>query len=185
MSLVSKQRMAVDEFLQWATGREGRWELVDGVPVAMGPERVVHGLTIHRAVNAFERAIVAAGVRCHALPDSVVVRIDANTTFQPDALIYCGDPADDDALTIDTPTVVVEVLSPSSVAHDFRDKLVGYFRVPSIHHYLIVDPDRRIVIHHRRGTGDAIETRIVAEGMLPLAPPGLDFPVADLFTPSV
>lgn len=184
MSLVSKQRMAVDEFLRWAMGREGRWELVDGVPVAMGPERVVHGLTIHRAVNAFERAIAATGTRCLAVPDSVAVRIDANTSFQPDALIYCGEPVSDDALTIDAPVVVVEVLSPSSATHDFRDKLVGYFRVPSIHHYLIVDPDRRIVVHHRRGEGDMIETRILADGILSLAPPGLDVPIADLFTPS-
>jgi hypothetical protein len=30
---------------------------------------------------------------------------------------------------------------------DLRDKLVGYFHVPSIVHYLIVDPDDRFVIH--------------------------------------
>jgi Uma2 family endonuclease len=106
------------------------------------------------------------------------------TSFQPDALIYCGEPASDDALTIDTPTAVVEVLSPSSATHDFRDKLVGYFRVPSVHHYLIVDPDRCIVVHHRRGEGDVIETRILADGVVSLAPPGLDVPIADLFTPS-
>jgi hypothetical protein len=37
---------------------------------------------------------------------------------------------------------------------DLRDKLRGYFRVASIQHYLIVDPDKRIVIHHARGAGD-------------------------------
>jgi len=34
MSTALKQ-MTVDEFLSWAEGREGRWELHDGVPVMM------------------------------------------------------------------------------------------------------------------------------------------------------
>ena len=38
-----KQRMTVEEFLGWAEGRLERFELFDGVPVAMSPERVVHG----------------------------------------------------------------------------------------------------------------------------------------------
>lgn len=175
--------MAVGEFLDWATGREGRWELVDGVPVAMGPERAIHGLTIHRTVNALERAIAAAGIGCQALPDSVVVRVDAHTSFQPDALVYCGERVSDDAIAVDAPVLVVEVLSPGSATHDFRDKLVGYFRVASVKHYLIVDPDRRMVIHHRRADNDAIETRIVAEGVLSLVPPGIGVEVADLFEP--
>jgi hypothetical protein len=42
---------------------------------------------------------------------------------------------------------------------DLRDKLVGYFMVPSIMHYLIVDPDDRMVVHHAR-SADAITTHI-------------------------
>ena len=34
------KRMTVDEFLLWAEGQEGRWELHDGAPVMMSPERV-------------------------------------------------------------------------------------------------------------------------------------------------
>jgi Uma2 family endonuclease len=41
MSTALKQ-MTVDEFLLWAEGREGRWELHVGVPVMMAPERVAH-----------------------------------------------------------------------------------------------------------------------------------------------
>ena len=34
--------MTVEEFLPWAEGQEGRWELHDGVPVMMSPERAAH-----------------------------------------------------------------------------------------------------------------------------------------------
>jgi hypothetical protein len=33
MNTLAKQKMTVDELLAWAYGREGRWELSDGVPV--------------------------------------------------------------------------------------------------------------------------------------------------------
>ncbi len=48
-------------------------------------------------------------------------------------------------------------------------------------HYLIVDPDRRILIHHARGEGDLIATSIVSEGGLRLDPPGMDVAVEEMF----
>jgi Uma2 family endonuclease len=73
------------------------------------------------------------------------------------------------------------VLSPGNAMTDLRDKLQGYFRVASIQHYLIVDPDKRIVIHHARGTGDVVGTRIVSEGILRLDPLGIELTVGELF----
>ena len=61
-----------------------------------------------------------------------------------------------DALEVPNPVVVVEVLSPGNALADLRDKLQGYFRVASIHHYLIIDPDKRLVIHHTRGHDDVV-----------------------------
>jgi Uma2 family endonuclease len=65
------------------------------------------------------------------------------------------------------------VLSPGNAIRDLRDKLQGYFRVPSVQHYLIADPDARVVIHHARGHDDVVATRIVSEGSILLDPPGL------------
>ena len=62
-------------------------------------------------------------------------------------------------------------------------KLAGYFRVPSIHHYLLVRADRRAVIHHRRRTdGEGIDTRILSEGVIHLDPPGLLVEVGRFYT---
>ena len=181
MTALKQPRMGVDEFLRWAARQPERWELFDGIAVAMSPERAIHGLTSHRVASALDRAVAARGVPCHFLPDSVAVRIDEETTFQPAAMVYCGDRASDDAIEVNTPVIVVEVLSPSTAAKDLRDKLVGYFRVASVQHYLIVDPDRRVVIHHQRGGGEVIETRIRTEGALALDPPGIELTIPDLF----
>ena len=109
------------------------------------------------------------------------MRIDGKNSYQPDVLVYCGEPLPGDALEVPNAVVVVEVLSPGNAITDLRDKLQGYFRVPSILHYLIIDPDKRLVIHHARGRDDTVATRIVTSGQITLEPPGLSLAVADLF----
>ena len=49
MSSAATIPMDVDAFLVWAEGREGRWELRDGQPMTMAPERAVHALTKYAA----------------------------------------------------------------------------------------------------------------------------------------
>jgi Uma2 family endonuclease len=89
-----------------------------------------------------------------------------------------------DAIEIDNPVVVVEVLSPSTAAIDHGAKLSGYFSVASVLHYLILDPERRVVIHHKRGGGDAIETRVLTGGVARFDPPGFEVAVEALFPPA-
>jgi hypothetical protein len=50
-----------------------------------------------------------------------------------------------------------------------------------VHHYLIVDPDGPPVVHHRRQGDGTILTRIVHDGVLTLAPPGLEVGVVEMF----
>ncbi len=181
MSVQPKPRMTVDEFLAWAEEQPGRYELVDGEVFAMSPERVGHARTKYRVQSALQRAIARSGLACEMLPDGITVRVDDSTAYEPDALVQCGDPMSDESVEATAPIIVVEVVSPSSRSIDTNRKLSGYFRVPSIMHYLVVDPAAPIVIHHRRGDDGTIATRIVATGSLDLDPPGLSLAVAELF----
>jgi Uma2 family endonuclease len=181
MTALRDRQMSVDEFLAWAPNEPGRWELYDGVPNAMSPERVIHGDVKYRVARALDTAISAGRLPCHFVLDSAAVRVDAKTLYQPDALVYCGDALAGDTLIVANPIAVFEVLSPGNAMKDLRDKLQGYFRIPSVAHYLVVDPDKRIVIHHARGENDIVATRIAGAGELALDPPGLTLAVADLF----
>ena len=96
-------------------------------------------------------------------------------------LVYCGPRLPPEAIEIPNPLIVVEVLSEGTAGRDHGVKLAGYFSLPSLAHYLILDPERRTLIHHRRGQGDVIETRILTTGPLRLDPPGLEVAVEDLF----
>ena len=178
------KHMTADEFLPWAEGKDGRWELHDGVPMMMAPERLAHIRAKKQVVFALDDAVRRAGLPCEAFADGVAVKIDARTTFEPDASVVCGPRKDDDAIVVTDPIIVVEVLSPSTAAIDHGRKLSGYFSLPSVEHYLILDPERRVVIHHKRGQGEAIETRVLSDGVAKLDPPGFEVAVEALFPPS-
>ena len=180
MSDVPDIRMTVDEYLVWAEAQPGRHELVNGRVLAMAPERVRHGRTKGAVYVALGDAIRTAGRSCEVFPDGMAIRIDAKTAFEPDALVRCGPPLDGDMIEVPNPLIVVEVLSPSARGYDTGAKLTGYFLVPSLRHYLIVDAEREVVLHHRRADNGAIETRIVGFGALELDPPGLSVTVEAL-----
>jgi Uma2 family endonuclease len=181
MSVTKPARMTADEFLPWAMEQpEGqRYELVAGEVVGMAPERAGHARAKGRIYENLAQAIRAADVPCEAYPDGMSVRVDADTVYEPDALVRCGTPLDDDAIEMADPLIVVEVVSPSSGRRDSGSKLEGYFRLPSVRHYLIVTIRNRAVIHHQRDEAGGITTRIIRDGPIRLDPPGIE--LAGLF----
>jgi Uma2 family endonuclease len=182
MTALTKPRMTVDEYLAWAETEPGRYELHRGQVYTMSPENAGHAeikFAVHRALFA---AIRAAKLTCHVLPDGMTVRIDQTTAYEPGAVIYSGEKISRSAVEVPNPAIVVEVLSPSTRQFDVSIKLAGYFRLPSVAHYLIVDPSEPMVVHHARGVGADIITRVVTEGTIALDPPGLDLAVEDIYT---
>ncbi|MCL4768371.1 MAG: Uma2 family endonuclease [Hyphomicrobiaceae bacterium] len=181
MTALPRHKMTVDEFLAWAEHQPGRYELFNGTVYAMTPERAVHAETKFAIAKALEAAIARAGLTSWVLPDGMTVRVDVDTAYEPDALVYCGERLPEDVVEVPQPVIVVEVLSPSTRHVDAAAKLAGYFNLPSICHYLIIDPDKRLVIHHGRGRGDEIVTRIVRDQAVSLEPPGIQVDLRGLF----
>lgn len=174
-----------EAYYRWLEAQpSGRFERVDRYILAMAPERIAH-LRVKAAVwQALREAINTAGIDCEALPDGATVA-SGDSDFEPDAVVNCG-AVDDDATVVPNPVIVVEVLAPSTQTVDTGVKLAGYFAVTSVHHYLIVHPQKHMVIHHRH-SGDAsgaIETRLLSGGVLRLDPPGVDLDLDAFYTGS-
>jgi Uma2 family endonuclease len=169
-----------EQFHRWAEGQTQRYERIAGEPVAMSPERAQHVRLKNRVWAALDRAIREAGLDCEALGDGITVEVDADTDYEPDALVNCGPRIAPDATAATNPVVVVEVLSPSTQSVDTGEKLADYFRVPSIQHYLVVRSRRKEIIHHRR-SGDEVVSSTVYLGEIRLDPPGIILHVAQVY----
>lgn len=182
MTAVSQtRRLSVEDYLAWSESQAGRYELVDGLVVAQAAERAAHAEVKGAVYVALRDAIAAHGLPCRVLPDGMAVRIDAATVYEPDAQVYCGPRLEAGALLVENPVIVVEVLSPSTGRNDAGRKLAGYFGLPSVAHYLIVDPDEMLVIHHQRAEDGRVSTSFLRDGAVNFDPPGLAIELARIY----
>ena len=182
--MLKQKRMTVDEFISWAMSQpRGRYELLDGEVLMMSPEKARHWRTKASVYTALAAAVKRAGLHCEAVPDGGTVRINEQTAYEPDALIYCGPRLASDAVMVVDPVLVVEVSSPRTSQIDTGAKFAGYFSLPSVRHYLIIDAEKRAVIHHARGEDGQIVSASHTEGTLILDPPGIEVSVVELLPP--
>lgn len=189
---IPDRKLTVEEFLDWyehLPPGSGRYELWDGQirekhggAGSMNAERAKHRQMKAQIYLALLTAVDAAPFAAIVEPDGATVRTPTGASFEPDALVYLGQPVEPDTLIIPEPVIVCEVLSPSTAQFDMSEKLTGYFQLPSVTHYLIGDPDIPQVIHHQRGPGDTLITRTITTCTEPLKldPPGLSVDLAKL-----
>ena len=176
--------MTVEEFVVWSEQQpSGKYELVDGyvVVVRMQSEKIAHTRAKGAIYVALHNAVRTASAPCEVFTEGITVKISAQHGYEPDALVNCGAAAPSDELIAPNPIIVVEVLSPSTAAKDMGAKVTDYFTVPSIEHYLIVDLDRRVVIHHRRHSPTDLLTSFHSTGMIRLDPPGFEVKAEEMF----
>jgi Uma2 family endonuclease len=185
----AQTRMNLEEFLAWFERQpdKDRYELVNGEVVPMSPERYRHSLAKTNAVVALHAAVKAAGVPCRVLADGPLVVINSRTARKPDAVVRyrsrSGVNQDPQASVLAGPLIVLEVVSPPRDQVDLLDKLIEYNSVPSIQHYLIVRPEKRAVVHHKRNDQGEWFFSVRHDGDIVLDPPGIKVAVADLIGP--
>jgi len=182
MNIALRGAMTVEEYLAWSErqSERQRTELINGQIVVMPSERLSHSRVKGLVYIALLQAVRAAGLPCEVLPDGPGIRIDDHTVYEPDALVFCGGAPPAASMLIPNPVILVEVLSPTTSHHDTSAKLIGYFKLPSVAHYLVIDPEARTVTHHSRNQ----MPNLMSSGTLRLDPPGLDLTVEGLLGPA-
>src|SRR5215208_3948610 len=147
MNIGVRNALTVDEYLALtkAQGDALRTELINGQIVAMSPERAAHNRTKISVLLALKDAVARAGLNGEVFTDGMTVPIDAHTAYEPDALLRCGASLSPDQIKVTDPVIVVEIRSPSTAHMDTTAKLIGYFNLPTVSHYLFIDPDSRTV----------------------------------------
>jgi len=125
------------DYLHW----EGKWELIDGFPIAMSPSPLPKHQRISAAlITAFSVAIKNCK-KCKVY-DPVDYKVAEDIILQPDILIVCKDITKN---YLDfPPALVVEILSPSTALRDRHTKFDMYEQ-QGIEYYLIVDPEKSTV----------------------------------------
>jgi Uma2 family endonuclease len=132
-----------EDWLRW----EGQWELIEGYPFAMSPAPVPE----HQRVSAeliTEFSLALRNNRCNncKVYNFLDFKISNDTILQPDVLIVCGEIQK--KYLDHTPSLVLEILSPSTALKDRHTKYELY-QQQRVKYYLIVDIDKKTIeVYH-------------------------------------
>jgi Uma2 family endonuclease len=170
--------MSLAAFLGWDDGTDTRYELIDGRPVAMAPTIEAHGTIV---------ANIAAAIRprlkppCRVVVEAGIIPPDRDSTwYQADLVVTCA-PAERGARVVAAPTLIVEVLSPSTIAHDRGVKLADYRRIAAVEQILLVaSEDRHIEVWRRAVDGWNVQD-LIGVATIPLALGGAPLPLATIY----
>ena len=143
-------------------------------PLAMGGASLTHNVI---AGNIFaDLHVHLRGKKCQPFINDMKAHIhkkEDDWFYYPDVMVNC-DPAGQHQFHCDTPSVIVEVMSPSTERIDRREKRMAYEKIPALHTYILVSQERREVTIHRR-IGEDWTTERLPEGGDALHIPELEF----------
>lgn len=165
----ARHHYTYEEYLAYEHDSELKHEFEAGEILAMAGGSPRHSALASRISAALENTRPSG---CTAFQSDMRVRVLATgRATYPDISMVCGpielDPADASGTTITNPTLLIEVLSPSTEEVDRGSKWRDYQRIPSLQEYVLVSQDSRVEIYRRLNSG-GWEYLDVREGVVKL-----------------
>jgi Uma2 family endonuclease len=182
---LEKRHYTVAEYLQMEEKAIDKHEYWEGEILAMSGGTYRHG-------TVSTNCLIALGIRlrgkpCRPLDANMRVRTSAGRYVYPDAQIVCGgpifDPEDKNQTTITNPSVVIEVLSPSTEDYDRVRKSDAYMLIESLKEYVLIDPRQPLAqTYNRQEDGSwRLDRYIDLNGTLKLRSLGLEIPMTEVY----
>lgn len=142
-------KLSLDDYLAWENQQPEKHEFHRGEVFAMVGGRRVHGRVVQNLSRSLGNAL--AGSPCQVFTETMKVQPADDTILYPDLFVTC-DAADlRTEMIFRAPTLVVEVLSPTTQAYDRSLKFALYRQLSSLREYGLVDPDTKRVEVFRIG----------------------------------
>ena len=142
--------ITVERFLRIDFGPDLKAELSNGTIRMMAGGTFAHARVQGNVLRLLGNGLTGTG--CQPVGSDMGVRTHDLSLRYPDVSVFCGKDGreNDKAVVMDDPRVVVEVLSPSTMAEDLTTKLVEYKAIASVETILYIDHDRETVRHLQR-----------------------------------
>ena len=182
MSAAQVPRITPEAYLAAERDAEFRSEFIEGEVFAMSGGSRTHSSLISRVAHELEDALEEGP--CIVTVADLRLRVGLGKAYlYPDVMVYCGESADDPEDMISNPSVVVEVLSPSTERWNRVGKFELYQQVESVREYLLVSQDeKRVEWFTRRADGEWVyRSASGADGMCALEMLGVTLSLARIY----
>jgi Uma2 family endonuclease len=144
-------KVTAEEYLALDRAAEFRSEFLDGEIIAMSGGSARHSKLQVNLTLELETAL--RGTPCQTFSADLRVRVSPRMYTYPDLTVVCGKPvlADERQDILLNPTVIVEVLSPSTEHYDRGVKFQCYRGIDSLRDYILVAQDQIRIEQYTRG----------------------------------
>jgi Uma2 family endonuclease len=182
-AIAVQTHLTPEEYLAWERKAPFKNEYLSGQILAMSGASRAHNLVTGNIFNGFYNQLMER--ECFTFTGKMRVKANPITSyFYPDVAVVCDEPRfEDDAFdTFLNPTVVVEVLSPSTAAYDKGEKFESYKQIASLQEYIVVSQDKvNVERHFRLGMQwRTIEFQDIAD-VLPLDSIRCELPLSQIY----
>ena len=136
----SKQKFSIEEYLEIENASIEKHEYYKGEIFAMSGAKVPHNMISRNFLFALGKKL--RGKLCQPFGSDQRIHIEENTLFTyPDISIICGEiiTLNNDDYNVLNPTVIIEVLSPSTKNYDRGEKFKLYRNIATLKEYILVD----------------------------------------------
>ena len=139
-----------DDDLYWNQPEDRRAELINGTLYDMTPPARMHQGIVTELAYLLKKYIHENDGLCkvYVAPFAVRLNLERTDWVEPDVIVVCDPAKLSDRGCEGAPDLVVEVVSPSSRAHDYLRKAPRYLRA-GVRELWIVDPDTRQTVVYR------------------------------------
>jgi len=172
-----------EEYLEAERVAAFKSEYVSGQVWAMSGASRAHNTIASNLIIVIGTA--TRGTDCQVFGSDMRVLVQGNNTYAyPDITVVCGEQRYSDTLadTLTNPTVLIEILSPSTAQYDRTVKFIKYRRLPSLREYVLVHQDARRIEHFVRYDDIWVDGEAQGEAAaLELASVGITLPLADIY----
>lgn len=176
-------RLTVEEYLEMERASEVRHEYYDGEIFAMVGASFEHNVIVTNLIGLLHPQL--RGGRCELLMSDMRVQVAATGLYTyPDLIVVCGEPqlADEHGDMLLNPTLIAEILSESTEAHDRGKKFEHYRTLDSLTDYLLVAQDEPRIEHFTRREGGWFLTAANGlDGVLALPTIGCELRLAEVY----
>jgi Uma2 family endonuclease len=156
MTVHTKPYVTPEEYLALERAAETKSEYLDGEIIGMTGASRRHSLITANLIREIGQQM--KGRPCEVLSGDMRIWVPATGLYTyADVVVVCGEPALADGYfdTLTNPTVLIEVLSPSTRDYDRGTKFVHYRSLDSLREYLLVSQDQPLVEHYvKQGDGN-------------------------------
>jgi Uma2 family endonuclease len=138
----NKKHLTIEEYLQYERSSEQKHEFYNGEVFAMAGAGARHNKIFSNFFIAL--GIALEGKPCQPYGSDMRIHIPENSLFTyPDISIICGDriPSEEDENTFIRPSVLIEILSPSTQDYDRGGKFKLYRDIPTLKEYILIDSE--------------------------------------------